>query len=330
MTKKEQQRKTADARRSAGREYGFRQNSYTNFKDKDGYFFCLNFSIDEATLTVKPIYADDLWWEIWDSPEYKKEPVSYRGIGEYSLAGMLLATYEISEPTDDIELSNMFSRVFRDASERISAFLADNPDADTFYPDESKMENDPDRLLYMITLIHNGRDKEVLDIITQERHSGHRCAFRRGWFRDSYTYISRWCNRERVFRRILKWTDIRYCRFMKVLCYLCMGNSYSFGFKGSPINDSINLISMGLTVIPSFTAIVLFDWCIFAFVWIVISFAVSLSLYFDRRADRFYDEFGKLPKKEQRKWAFISWAFIAGFLLYFGAIIELNRFLRDS
>lgn len=69
----------ADVRRSESRKYGFRQSSYINFKVDGGYFFCLSFLTDEARLTVKPMYADDLWWDIWDASENKKEPMSLRG-----------------------------------------------------------------------------------------------------------------------------------------------------------------------------------------------------------------------------------------------------------
>lgn len=35
----------------------------------------------------------------------------------------------------------------------------------THFPDESKMDYDPDRLLYLMTLIHNGKEEDALAII---------------------------------------------------------------------------------------------------------------------------------------------------------------------
>ena len=67
MTDKEYQKMIADARRSVSRKYGFRQSSYVNFKVESGYFFCLYFLTGDVRLTVKPMYADDLWWNIWDA-----------------------------------------------------------------------------------------------------------------------------------------------------------------------------------------------------------------------------------------------------------------------
>lgn len=183
----------ADARRDVSRKYGFRQSSYINFKVEEGYFFCLYF-LNDVRLTVKPMYADDLWWKIWDAAENKSEPLSLRGTGVYSLSGQVLATYEIKDITDRSDLDRHFEQIFQDATTEVSKFIADIPDANTFYPDESKMDHDPDRLLYMMALIHNGKEEEVIAIIKEARKNKHRCMFHSGMFSDSYTYIKRWCN----------------------------------------------------------------------------------------------------------------------------------------
>ncbi len=205
MTDKEYKKIIADVRRSVSRKYGFRQSSYINFEVDGGYFFCLSFLTDEARLTVKPMYADDLWWDIWGASENKKEPMSLRGTGAYSLSGQVLATYEIKDTADKSKLESLFAQVFNDATAEITRFIADNPDADLFYPDESRMDHDPDRLLYLMALIHNGREEEAMAIIREARKNKHRCMFRSGMFSDSYTYIRRWCDRKSIFRLFTKW-----------------------------------------------------------------------------------------------------------------------------
>ena len=195
----------ADARRSVSREYGFRQSSYINFRVEGGYFFCLFFLTGEARLTVKPMYADDLWWDIWGASENKKEPLSLRGTGAYSLSGQVLASYKIEETTDSDELTNAFDDIFKGANSEVTGFLTENPDADFFYPDESKMDHDPDRLLYLMALIHNDKKDDALAIIKEARKNNHRCMFQSGMFSDSYTYICRWCNQKSLFRLFSKW-----------------------------------------------------------------------------------------------------------------------------
>lgn len=200
-----------DIRRSVGSAYHFQQNSYINFKSENGYFFCLYFLPQEVRLTAKPMYADDLWWDIWDASENKECPMSLRGVGAFSLPGQILATYAGPEATSEAELTEEISAIFKDAAEVIAAFLVANPDADTFYPDESKMDEDPDRLLHIIALIHNGREAEVLQIIDEARVSGHECRFRSGRRRDCYTYIRQWCTcgskSGKIRRRLMQLTD---------------------------------------------------------------------------------------------------------------------------
>ena len=169
MTDKEYQKMIADARRSVSRKYGFRQSSYINFKVEGDYFFCLYFLSDEARLTVKPMYADDLWWNIWDASDNKKEPLSLRGTGAYSLSGQILTSDEITKVTDKEELTDIIDGMFKNATDAISKFIIAKPNADSFFPDESKMDYDPDRLLYLMTLIHNGKEEDALAIIKEAR-----------------------------------------------------------------------------------------------------------------------------------------------------------------
>lgn len=193
MKNKEFRKISADIRRAEGRKYGFRQNTYVNFKVENGYFFGLYFMANEVLLTVKPMYADDLWWDIWDAAENKKEPVSLRATGVYSLSGQIISSYDLANAEDLNSLKEDYERIFNDATRDMKDFLAKNPDADSFYPDESRMSNDPDRLLFLMALIHNDRKQEVLSLIKEARKNGHRCMFRTGFTGDSYTYIQRWC-----------------------------------------------------------------------------------------------------------------------------------------
>lgn len=48
-----------------------------------------------------------------------------------------------------------------------------------------------------MALIHNGKEEIALEIIKGARKNKHRCEFQSGMFSDSYTYIRRWCSREK-------------------------------------------------------------------------------------------------------------------------------------
>lgn len=128
--------------------------------------------------------------------------MSLHGTGAYSLSGQVLAIYDIKGTTDKSKLEDQFEQVFNDATAAITMFIADNSDADLFYPDESKMEHGPDRLLFLMALIHNNKKDEALAVIREARKNKHRCIFQSGMFSDSYTYVRRWCNREQATIRI--------------------------------------------------------------------------------------------------------------------------------
>ena len=73
MKRGELRRLNDSARRKISRNFGFRQSGYINWIVKEGYFFCLQ-HLDFASvhLNAKPMYADDLWWDIFNLSENKK------------------------------------------------------------------------------------------------------------------------------------------------------------------------------------------------------------------------------------------------------------------
>ncbi len=305
MNSREYEKLIADARRGVSRKYGFRQSSYINFKVEDGYFFCLYFLTD-VRLTVKPMYADDLWWDIWESTENKNEPLSLRGTGAYSLSGQILATYEIKDTTDKSEPESRFEQVIHDASVEIKKFIADNPDADHFYPDESQIDHDPDRLLYLMALIHNGRKEEVLAIIKDARKNKHCCMFHSGMFSDSYTYIKRWCNRNNRFQECF--FDINHTAGKIARLYAFMILSMSrHRYDGLPNHSSFRPLQGGILTASVLPLIVSGSYIGASIAFLLLS--VLLWSFFNNRKTRYYySEFLKLPQKVQRKWTIASWA----------------------
>ncbi len=321
MNDKEYRKIIADARRSVSREYGFRQSSYINFKVEGGYFFCLFFLTGEARLTVKPLYADDLWWDIWGATENKKEPLSLRGIGAYTLSGQVLASYEIAKTTDEGELTNTFNKIFQDANTQITRFLAENPDADIFYPDESKMDHDPDRLLYIIALIHNGREEEALSIIKEARKNKQRCIFQSGMFSDSYTYIRRWCNREQAPIRIRNVFASIFNNIVRIRAYALMALGKNNKKETLPDIYDVRLLDGGIVMTLCFS--IIFIWHNFTLAWITLAvyFIFVWFMDFENRSERYYICFGNLPNKTRLRWKISMWILVVALYIYSFAII---------
>lgn len=327
MTDKEYRKLIADTRRSVSRKYGFRQSSYINFKVECGYFFCLFFLTDEARLTVKPLYADNLWWEIWGASENKKEPLSLRGTGAYSLSGQVLASYEIAKVTDQSELSDIIQDVFRNATDAISEFIISNPDADTFFPDESKMDHDPDRLLYLMALIHKGKEEDALAIIKEARKYKHICEFQSGMFSDSYTYIRRWCNREQATIRIRNVFESIFNNIVRSRAYALMALGRNNKNDTLPSVYDISLLNGGIVMTLCFS--IIFLWHNFTLAWIVLAvyFIFVWFIDFGKRSARYYIRFGKLPDKTRLRWKIGMWIFVVALYIYLFAIIY---FLNDE
>ena len=321
MTDKEYRKIIADARRSVSRKYGFRQSSYINFKVEGGYFFCLFFLTGEARLTVKPLYADDLWWDIWGATENKKEPLSLRGIGAYTLSGQVLASYEIKNTTDKSKLENQFEQLFNGATAEITKFIADNPDADTFYPDESKMDHDPDRLLYLMALIHNGKEEEALSIIKEARKNKHRCIFQSGMFSDSCTYIRRWCNREQAPIRIRNVFASIFNNIVRIRAYALMALGKNNKKETLPDIYDVRLLDGGIVMTLCFS--IIFIWHNFTLAWITLAvyFILVWFMDFENRSERYYIRFGNLPNKTRLRWKISMWILVVALYIYSFAIL---------
>ena len=204
MTKKEFQKIDDAARRIVSKKYGWRQSSYLNWKVEEGYIFILfHCEPKEAFMEVKPLYFDDLWWEIIGIfKNVKKPPMSLRGWGVDAITGQKIATYDAmvndtnSYTTEDLE--KIWDEVFKKAETDVLQFLKENPDANTFFPDESKVQAfNKDRLDYIMALLHNNRDEEAIAIITEAKSKGHKCYFRHITGGDGYDAILKWCEKRK-------------------------------------------------------------------------------------------------------------------------------------
>ena len=321
MTNKDYQKMIADARRGVSRKYGFRQSTYINFKVEDGYFFCLYF-LTVVRLTVKPMYADDLWWDIWESTENKNEPLSIRGTGAYSLSGLVLATYEIKDTTDKSELESQFEQVFHDATVEIKKFIADNSDADHFYPDETKMDHDPDRLLYLMALIHNGRKEEVLAIIKDARKNKHCCMFHSGWNSDSYTYIKRWCNHNNKNHKFVFGINHTASKIARLYAFMIMSMSRDRR-EGLSDHNCYSPLQGGILTASVLTFLLSRSY-IGALIVLLLLSVLLWSFFNNGKTRYYYSEFLKLPQKVQRKWTIASWAVTT--ILWIYVIILITHF----
>lgn len=319
----------ANIRRNESRKHGFRQSSYINFKVDGGYFFCLYFHENgssypnEAKLTVKSMYADDLWWTIWDAEENIKSPLSLRGTGAFAIAGQIMATYNTLGSADIDDSAEFCRRVFDNADSEIEQFLKENPDADRFYPDETQMDHDPDKLLYLMALIHNGREDEAVEIIKEARRIKHKCMFHSGMFSDSYTYILRYCNRRSRFEHIRKEIHRVINRFIKMQAFACMAMSGNDRHSSIPSPYVVKFLS-GFPIL-----LLLFLVLIFcenqSFPWAF--WGVCIVIEYSCLGDRFYKycaSFQYLPEKTRQHWKIGTWVTSVSMCILFFVLLYIS------
>ena len=73
---RELEKKEKTILRRVARQYGWRLSSYIGWKIESGYFICLDIDIlgyvlSEISLRIKPLFIDDLWWDVFDMPSNK-------------------------------------------------------------------------------------------------------------------------------------------------------------------------------------------------------------------------------------------------------------------
>lgn len=138
MTLKEIEKISRDIRRSIGKGMGYRQSDYINWKFQGGYFFCLNtFDLHNSELEVKPIFMDDLYWQIIYPDGRCKLPDSLRGTGMLSHLGMRIWNMDFPKNIDKKHFSadiyeELMVEVFSHAEEEIEKFLTRYSDPDRF------------------------------------------------------------------------------------------------------------------------------------------------------------------------------------------------------
>jgi len=195
------------------RQYGWRQSDYIEWRIESGYFICLYvglyaYVLKEIRLTIKPLYIDDLWWDVFNLSENKKRPKSLRGLGAFAVSAPQIAKYEVLNPDKALEyspeaiesiLQDLFLRIDKD----ISVFLTKNPDPELFCPEDGG-EYGRISPIYTLTMdLHAGRYSRVIDRIRDYNNKGISsgiCSVDSSTMteRDAFDFFLEWCHRHQV------------------------------------------------------------------------------------------------------------------------------------
>ena len=213
------EKKDTLCRRIVSKKHKWKQISYINWKVEAEYYFYLEHinCYCEAALYVKPLYIDDLWWDVFEMPSNKKGPMRLRGLGgfSFSLDGVQIlktpdlfdirtngrdSEYELEkiQKYSDEDIEKIWDNVFRQFDDEIQRFLKENPDPESYYPKEENCQ----AYYALITYLHAGDRQKVLGKIAEFRATPGRIrspmkrSFDDGKSRDGLDFIEAWCLRE--------------------------------------------------------------------------------------------------------------------------------------
>lgn len=160
------------------------------------------------------------------------------------------------------------------------------------------MDYDPDRLLYLMTLIHNGKEEDALAIIKEARMNKHRCIFQSGMFSDSYTYIRRWCNREQVTIRIRNVFAYIFNNIVQIRAYALMALGRNNKKDTLPSVYDIRLLDGGIVMALCFS--IIFHWhnCTLAWITLAVYFICGWFMDFENGVNDIISVSGIYPIKQ--------------------------------
>ena len=206
-------KKDTSIRKNVAKKFGWKQSSFINWKVEGGYYFYLVHlnCYGEATLYVKPLYIDDLWWDVFEMSSNKKAPMSLRGNGTFSLDGVKIlktpdlfdiraeeSEYELEkiQKYSDEDIEKIWDDAFQQFEDEVKRFIKENPDPDSYFPDEEHCHG----YYTLITYLHAGEKQKVLDKIAEFRAKPGQIRTpmarvdKDGNTRDGLDYIEAWCN----------------------------------------------------------------------------------------------------------------------------------------
>lgn len=200
MTHKEFAKGINNYRKIVGNQFGFKKSGYVSYKIVNGYFFYIHHLVDASVdLIVKPFYADDLWWDIFQMPE-NETPLSLRGNGAFALSGEHIGEYQTFvgkwDNYSEKDFEKIWTSVFNTIEADIASFISLNPSADQYIPPATNMRGDVS-LTYLIALLHNNNVRKVIELIHEAQKDDCCCGMTK-WIGDKeidgYTFILNYAN----------------------------------------------------------------------------------------------------------------------------------------
>lgn len=128
-------------------------------REQDGHCYCI------SQATIKPLWMDELLWDIMDMAENKAQPLSQRCIGAFAIHGM-----KVSEAKQELlawekeELEQVAAQVMKHFSNTIKCSTCET------YRTLLDPAGYQGEVQQVLTMIHDGREQEALTALDKMQH----------------------------------------------------------------------------------------------------------------------------------------------------------------
>lgn len=191
-----------DVRKTIHKEYGYKIRSGTLYREMEGYFVSVHVygtgmenNIIHIWATIKPMFFDDVFWDVFKMSENKKEPLSLRAVGAFSVRGLDFFDQKITvEDYDEIPkyIRNLVEKCNQELNELIKTISLDYGE---FISLANRTENKgmyEAALGEMLYNIYNGQFLTAYNIAAEEI-ANHRRGYFQNLGKDIYEHVIDYC-----------------------------------------------------------------------------------------------------------------------------------------
>lgn len=143
------------------RQYKLKKKDYLFYTSKNNMFYSMVLNMVEnkvkTAFYAKPIWLDDILWDILTMSENKNEPISLRGIGAFTINSKIKGYDSIVSSTEDID------KVIIDTFESFINFT--NSYSENDFLNNYKSISYQQEMINVIVLLYNQKQQEALEYL---------------------------------------------------------------------------------------------------------------------------------------------------------------------
>lgn len=149
------------------KNYNLKKKDYMYYFLKNNMFYSIMFSMSNNNMKVyfyaKPLWIDDILWDILDMSDNKTAPVSLRSSGAFTIESLIEEeNYHIENEKD---IDNIVDNSFKDILNLSNIWNEE------YYLNHYTEINYQKEMIYIIVLIHNKEYEKALDYLNSTKIS---------------------------------------------------------------------------------------------------------------------------------------------------------------